>query len=128
MLKTYETEPQVLVQVGEFPAVCHNLTCNYTYVVPVGEVNAYSFDNSTKTLVINGTELPTNTSDIRKIEFAHSKCSIQNISTVNNTITHTTVTNVSCNSSSNSSGNSSSNSTSNETCNVTTTTYSYAIS
>ena len=38
MLRTYETEPQVLVQVGEFPAVCHNLSCNFTYTVPVGEV------------------------------------------------------------------------------------------
>ena len=34
MLKTYETEPQVLVTVGDFPAVCHNLTCNYNYTIP----------------------------------------------------------------------------------------------
>jgi hypothetical protein len=44
MLKTYETEPQVLVQIGDLPAVCHNLTCDYTYVEAVGEITAFTFD------------------------------------------------------------------------------------
>lgn len=58
MLKTYETEPQVMVSVGDFPAVCHNLTCNYNYTVPVGEVTAYTYTALTKTLVLTGTLLP----------------------------------------------------------------------
>lgn len=58
MLRTYETEPQVLVTVGDFPAVCHNLTCNYNYTVPVGEVTAYTYTALTKTLVLTGTSLP----------------------------------------------------------------------
>jgi hypothetical protein len=80
MLRTYETEPQVLVKVGEHPAVCHNLTCNFGYTTPVGEVTDYSYDTSTKTLVLKGTDLPLNTSDIRYIKFAHSKCSVSSIS------------------------------------------------
>jgi hypothetical protein len=36
MLKTYETEPQVIVKVKDLPAVCHNLTCDFTYTEPVG--------------------------------------------------------------------------------------------
>lgn len=34
MLRTYETKPQVLVTVGDYPAVCHNLTCHFNYSVP----------------------------------------------------------------------------------------------
>ena len=110
MLKTYETEPQVLVQVGELPAVCHNLTCDFKYIVPVGEVIEYSFDNTTNTLVVNGTDLPVNKEDVRYVEFAHSKCKIQDIKTVNATLDTHTVSQVPCSSISNST-NSTTNST-----------------
>ena len=109
MLKTYETEPQVLVQVGEHPAVCHNLTCDFKYIVPVGEVIEYSFDNSTNTLVVNGTDLPVNKEDIRHIEFAHSKCKIQEIKTVNATVANHIVSQVPCSSINNSSNSSANN-------------------
>ena len=105
MLRTYETQPQVLVHVGDTPAVCHNLTCNFTYSVPVGEVVEYSFDNSTNTLVVNGTDLPTNIDDIRYVEFAHSKCKIQDIKTVNASYSITNMTHFPCNSTHNSTNN-----------------------
>jgi len=48
MLRTYETKPQVVVQVGDFPAVCKNLTCHYNYTQPEGEITAFTFTKSTK--------------------------------------------------------------------------------
>jgi len=58
-LKTYEEKPQVLVSVDGEPAVCHNMTCDFTYVEAAGEVTAATFDPITKKLVITGTALPT---------------------------------------------------------------------
>lgn len=34
MLRTVETKPQVIVTVDGLPAVCHNLTCDFTYTIP----------------------------------------------------------------------------------------------
>lgn len=76
MLRTYETQPQVIVTVGDNPAVCHNLTCHFNYSVPQGEVTAYTYTTATKVLTLTGTNLPANASLIRHVEFAHSKCSI----------------------------------------------------
>jgi hypothetical protein len=42
MLKTYETEPQVIVKVGDLPAVCHNMTCQWNYTIPEGEITAFT--------------------------------------------------------------------------------------
>lgn len=76
MLKTYETEPQVLVQIGDLPAVCHNLTCDYAYVEPVGEISAFTFNQDAGTLNIVGSSLPSNSSNITSVTFAHSTCTI----------------------------------------------------
>jgi hypothetical protein len=38
MLRTVESLPQILVTVDGWPAVCHNLTCDFTYKIPEGEV------------------------------------------------------------------------------------------
>ena len=76
MLRTFETEPQLIVSVGNLPAVCHNLTCDFSYIVPDGEVSAFTFDETTKKLVITGTNLPSAISDIDKVEFALSDCTI----------------------------------------------------
>ena len=35
-LKTYEEKPQVVVKVDDLPAVCHNMTCDFSYIEPVG--------------------------------------------------------------------------------------------
>ena len=64
MLRTYETEPQLIVTVNNLPAVCHNMTCDFTYVAPVGEVTSFTFDQSTSKLVLTGTELPSVIDDI----------------------------------------------------------------
>lgn len=80
MLRTYETEPQVRVWVGDYPAVCKNLECNYLYVEPAGEVTAFTYTDGTRELVLTGIDLPVNSSMVRHVEFAHSKCTISAIS------------------------------------------------
>jgi len=56
------------------------MSCGFNYTIPIGEVTAYSYDTSTKTLVIQGTNLATSVSDIRYVEFAHSKCTVSETS------------------------------------------------
>lgn len=56
--------------------MCHNLTCDFTYIQPVGEVTAFTFDQSTSKLVLTGTDMPSLIGDIDKVEFALSKCTI----------------------------------------------------
>ena len=38
LLKTYETKPQVIVNIGGEPAVCDGMACDFTYLDPVGEI------------------------------------------------------------------------------------------
>jgi hypothetical protein len=79
-LKTYETAPQLLVTVGDYPAVCHNLSCDFKYTVPQGLVTAYTYSQANnRTLVLNGTQLPENSSLVRQVDFAHSPCDIVSI-------------------------------------------------
>ena len=59
MLRTYEEKPQFLVTVDEQPVACHNMTCDYTYVKPVGEVTSINYDDTTRKLIIEGVDLPT---------------------------------------------------------------------
>jgi len=80
MLRTYATAPQVKVWVGDYPAVCKNLNCDYHYVVPEGEVTAFTYTDNTRELVLTGTDLPVNTSLVRRVEFGHSPCTISAIS------------------------------------------------
>lgn len=74
MLKTYETKPQLVVDVGGLPAACHNLSCDFSYIQNVGEITSFQFTESTKKLVITGTDLPKNFSNIATIEYAQSFC------------------------------------------------------
>jgi len=76
MLRTHETKPQVVVQVGDYPAVCKNLTCHYNYTVPEGIVTGFTYTAATRQLQLQGTDLPVNASMIRKVEFAHSLCTL----------------------------------------------------
>jgi hypothetical protein len=64
-----------MVTVDNSPAVCHNLTCDFTYIDPVGEITAFSFDSATNKLIITGTELPV-VGEIYHIQFAKSFCTI----------------------------------------------------
>ena len=70
MLRTYETQPQLIVSVGDLPAVCHNLTCDFSYIEAQGQVTSFSFDESTKKLVIQGENLPNEANLIQEINFA----------------------------------------------------------
>jgi len=76
MIKTYETEPQVIVTVNDMPAVCKNLTCDFTYTASVGEITAFTYDTATKVVVITGTAFPEKHEDIQVIRFAMAECAI----------------------------------------------------
>jgi hypothetical protein len=64
------------VTVDDVPAVCHNLTCNFTYTEPVGEVTGYSYNDVTKRLTLEGTSLPNVTANISSVYFALTHCTI----------------------------------------------------
>ena len=49
-----------MVTVDNEPAACHNMTCDFTYVAPVGKVASATYDATTKKLVVTGVDLPTN--------------------------------------------------------------------
>jgi len=85
-IRTYEEEPQLIVTVNDVPAVCHNLTCNFTYTEPVGEITGYTYDHDTKKLVITGTDLPNVTANISSVDFAHTHCTIDETTLTNETI------------------------------------------
>jgi len=74
MLRTYETQPQVSVTVGDLPVACHNLDCDYAYIDAVGEVTSFSISGTT--LAISGTDLPDTIDDIESIYFAQAECEI----------------------------------------------------
>lgn len=76
MLKTYETKPQLIVSVDGLPAACHNLTCDFTYIDPVGEISSFTFDEPSGKVVITGTNLPTKIEDIQVAKFAKSECTV----------------------------------------------------
>jgi hypothetical protein len=76
MLKTYETKPQVLIEVDGLPAVCTGSNCDYQFVEPVGEITSFTFSEATNRLVITGTNLPSVATDIQSIEFAKSSCTV----------------------------------------------------
>jgi hypothetical protein len=70
--------------VNDVPAVCHNLTCNFTYTEPVGEVTGYAYNHGTKRLTLEGTDLPNVTANISSVYFALTHCTIDE-STLSNT-------------------------------------------
>lgn len=77
MMKTYETEPQLIVTVDERPAVCKNMTCNVAYIEPTTtEVTGYTYDSSTELVTITGVLLPTTIDDMQGVKFAQTNCII----------------------------------------------------
>ena len=70
--------------VNDIPTVCHNLTCDFTYTEPVGEITGYSYNHNTKLLVLEGNDLPNVTANISSINFAHTNC-VLNESSLSNT-------------------------------------------
>ena len=79
----------MIVKVGELPAVCHNLTCDFKYTVPVGEVTAFTYTARSRQLELTGVNLPSDRSLIRHVEFAHSLCSIDESTITNSSLTCT---------------------------------------
>lgn len=84
MIRTFEEKPQLVVTVDDVPVVCHNMTCDFTYTEPVGEVTSYGYNNVTKVLTLEGTDLPNTTANISSVYFALTHCTI-NESSVTNT-------------------------------------------
>ena len=74
MLKTYETKPQVIVNVEGLPAVCHNVTCDFTYLADVGEIT--SFTAVGQKITVTGTNLPTDPAEIQSMSYALSGCTL----------------------------------------------------
>jgi hypothetical protein len=67
---TRETQPQVMVTVDEFPALCTGMACNYRYFEGQSLITGFSISSGTE-LTITGTNLQTPL----KIEMAHLDCS-----------------------------------------------------
>ena len=63
-LRTFEEKPQLIVTVNDVPAVCHNLTCDFNYTEPVGQITNFLFNHITKVLTLEGVSLPNTTDDI----------------------------------------------------------------
>jgi hypothetical protein len=60
------------------PAVCHNLTCDFTYVEAVGQVSSFTFDKTSLKLQLTGEKLPSSLSQISNVNFAKSLCKVDN--------------------------------------------------
>ena len=78
MLKTFEEKPQMIVNVGTEPAVCHAVDCGFVHIAAAGEITSFTYDAASSTLTITGTDLPTNTNLVQSIEYAKSNCTITN--------------------------------------------------
>jgi len=76
MLRTYEETPQLIVTVDDVPAACHNLTCNFTFIEPVGEITYYEYDSNAKKLTIEGVDIPVNETEIQGVTFAQTHCTL----------------------------------------------------
>ena len=72
--------------VDNVPAVCHNLTCDFTYTEPVGEVTGYGYNHVTKRLTLEGASLPNVTSNISSVFFAHTHCTVDESTLTNTTL------------------------------------------
>ena len=69
-----------MVTIDDRPAVCHNLDCDFEYVDAVGEVTEFTFDSGTKTLVVEGTDLPL-PAEIEEVWYANKLCVVDASST-----------------------------------------------
>lgn len=75
MLNTFETKPQLIVNVDGKPAVCHNMTCSFEYIPAIGSVSAFTFDLATKKLTVSGLSFPGD-EGYKNVRFAQSICNI----------------------------------------------------
>lgn len=63
--------PQVIVTVDGLPAVCKNLTCDFTYIESPYEITSFSIDENEEILTLEGVSLP---EDILSISFTNVAC------------------------------------------------------
>ena len=70
-LFTIETKPQVIIQIDEFPAICKNLNCDYTYVEPPAKVTSLTVDDDGITVIITGEALPL---ELVSVELGNVQC------------------------------------------------------
>ena len=69
LLKTFETVPQVIVDIDGQPAVCHSLDCGFNYTEPSSNITEFSYNETTRKIEAIGNNLPNQTSEIRQITF-----------------------------------------------------------
>jgi hypothetical protein len=55
----------MIVNVEGLPAVCHNRTCDFTYIENVGDLTSFSYNTNTQVVTITGTNLPTDITEIQ---------------------------------------------------------------
>jgi hypothetical protein len=75
MLYTAHTVPQVIVQVGDMPAVCANVACDYEYQSTTASITGFTF--SDLQLTITGVALP---QDYDYISFSDVLCDVSSSS------------------------------------------------
>lgn len=96
-IRTFEEKPQLIVTVNDVPAVCHNLTCDFTYIEPpVSMIDSFTYDLSTRVLVLTGTELPNVAANISHVYFAYTHCTIDWTTVDDSTLTCTLDDNPTC--------------------------------
>jgi len=88
MLRTYEEEPQVMITIDGNPVACHSMACNFKYVEPECNITAFSFDEDTNILIVEGDNLPTG-EQITWVNFADSLCIVDEDTQTNETFTCT---------------------------------------
>jgi hypothetical protein len=71
LIYTDEVLPQVIVTVDGLPAVCKNLTCDFTYIESPYEIESFSIDGDEHVLTIEGTSLP---EEIKSVRFTNVDC------------------------------------------------------
>lgn len=64
MLETFEEKPQMLIEIGDLPAVCHNRDCEFSYIENVGQITEFTFSAESNIVTITGTELPISVTEI----------------------------------------------------------------
>jgi hypothetical protein len=83
-LRAPAAAPQVLVTVEGIDALCASLSCDYSYIAPVGEITEQTLSGFSVT--IRGTELPI-TADITRVVIGDQDCTTGTISSSTTEVT-----------------------------------------
>jgi hypothetical protein len=79
MLKTYVDKPQVSVKVGKEHAICEKNNCGFTFTRSRSIITRYEYIKITKILIIYGTDLPEDSSEV-EVSFGESRTRVRSCS------------------------------------------------